>query len=87
MLYQTCEPATFRQNGADVVDETFGKARTMDLTAFSTLFDPRSLGIHEEIVQELFTRNHGVEMEFCGLSVYGELFMFVFLVFRRKFAP
>ncbi|KAF8838900.1 hypothetical protein BDN67DRAFT_982185 [Paxillus ammoniavirescens] len=72
MLYQTCEPATFRLNGVDVVDGTFGKARTMDLTAFSTLFDPRSLGIHDQIVQGLFTRNHGVEMELYRLSVYGK---------------
>jgi hypothetical protein len=41
-LYRTCKPATFGRNGENVLDGTYRKAGKMDLTAFSTLFDPRS---------------------------------------------
>ncbi|KAF8840622.1 hypothetical protein BDN67DRAFT_990258 [Paxillus ammoniavirescens] len=72
VLYRACKPATFGRNGEDVLDETYRKAGKMDLTAFSTLFDPRSLGIHDQIIQGLFTRDRGVQMELYKLNVYGK---------------
>jgi hypothetical protein len=84
VLYRTCKPATFGRNGENVFDETYRKAGKMDLTAFSTLFDPRSLGIHDQIIQGLFTRDRGVEMELYKLNVYGEWFVTVFLQILMK---
>ncbi|KIJ19142.1 hypothetical protein PAXINDRAFT_128457, partial [Paxillus involutus ATCC 200175] len=71
-LYQTCKPATFGRNGENILDETYRKAGKMDLTAFSAPFDPRSLGIHDQISQGLFTRERGVEMELYKLNIYGK---------------
>ena len=44
-----CKRTEFGRNGENVFDESYRKAGKMDLTSFSTLLDPRSLGIYEHV--------------------------------------
>lgn len=44
----------------------------MDLDAFATLFDPRSLGIHDVIERDLLATDQAVELELSRLNVYGQ---------------
>lgn len=45
----------------------------MDLVHFATLFDPRSLGIHEQVSKALLTGSHAtMDVELYKLNVYGE---------------
>ena len=45
----------------------------MDLTSFSTLLDPRRLGIHEQVAKALLTKCHvTMDAELYKLNVYGE---------------
>lgn len=74
-LYRACKPAEFGRNGENVFDESYRKAGKMDLISFSTLFDPRSLGIHEQVSKALLTQNYAtMELELYKLNVYGEHF-------------
>ena len=44
----------------------------MDLTSFSTLFDPRDLGVHEQVAKALLTRSRAtMDIELYKLNVYG----------------
>ncbi|KAG9308531.1 hypothetical protein JVU11DRAFT_11875 [Chiua virens] len=71
-LSQACEPATFGLNNKDVLDETYRKAGKLDLDEFATLFDPRSLGIHDVIERDLLATDQAVEFELYKLNVYGK---------------
>jgi len=71
-LSQACQPASFGLNNKDVLDETYRKAGKMDLNAFATLFDPRSLGIHDIIERDLLATDQMVEFELSKLNVYGK---------------
>ncbi|KAF8553672.1 hypothetical protein OG21DRAFT_1413916 [Imleria badia] len=71
-LSQACEPASFGFNNKNVLDETYRKAGKMDLDAFATLFDPRSLRIHDIIERELLATDQAVELELSRLNVYGK---------------
>jgi len=72
-LYRACKPAEFGRNGENVLDESYRKAGKMDLTSFATLFDPRSLRIHEEVSNVLLTQGFAtMDMELYKLNVYGE---------------
>ena len=45
----------------------------MDLISFSTLLDPRSLGIHTQVSKALLTQSHAtMDVELYKLNVYGE---------------
>ena len=45
----------------------------MDLISFSTLLDPCSLGIHEQVSKALLTQIHAMmDVELYKLNVYGE---------------
>lgn len=68
-----CKRAEFGRNGENVFDESYRKAGKMDLTSFSTLLDPRSLGIYEHVSKALLTESHvSMDMELYKLNVYGE---------------
>lgn len=71
-LSQACQPASFGLNNKDVLDETYRKAGKMDLDAFATLLDPRSLGIHDIIERDLLATDQAVEFELSKLNVYGK---------------
>ncbi|KAF8547430.1 hypothetical protein OG21DRAFT_1450308 [Imleria badia] len=72
-LYHACKPAEFGRNGENVFDESYRKAGKMDLTSFSTLLDPRSLGIHEQVSKALLTQSFAtIDMELYKLNVYGK---------------
>jgi len=74
-LYRACKPAEFGRNGENVLDESYRKAGKMDLFSFSTLLDPRSLGIYEEVSKALLTQSFTtMDMELYKLNVYGERF-------------
>jgi hypothetical protein len=72
-LYRACKPAEFGRNGENILDESYRKAGKMDLISFSTLFDPRSLGIHEQVSKALLTQSHAtMNVELYKLNVYGK---------------
>ena len=74
-LHRACKPAEFGRNGENVLDDSYRKAGKMDLISFSTLLDPRSLGIHEQVSKALLTQSHAMmEIELYKLNVYGEHF-------------
>ena len=70
-LYRACKAAEFGRNGENIFDESYRKARKMDLTSFATAFDSRSLDIHEQISKALLTQSHAMmELELYKLNVY-----------------
>jgi hypothetical protein len=72
-LYRACKPAEFGRNGENILDESYRKAGKMDLISFSTLFNPRSLGIHEQVSKALLTQSHApMDVELYKLNVYGK---------------
>ncbi|KAI9458456.1 CHAT domain-containing protein [Boletus coccyginus] len=72
-LYRACKPAEFGRNGENVLDDSYRKAGKMDLTSFATLFDPRSLRIHEQATNVLLTQGFAtMDMELYKLNVYGK---------------
>jgi hypothetical protein len=72
-LYRACKQAEFGQSGENVFDESYRKARKMDLTCFATLLDPRSLGIHDQVAKALLTQSFAMmDIELYKLNVYGE---------------
>ena len=73
-FFKACQPASFAFNNKDVFDETYRKAGKMNLDTFSTLFDPRSLGIHDVIEDELLATGQTIELELYKLNVYGKPF-------------
>ena len=76
-LIQDCQPATFGLDGQDVYDETYRKALKMNPDAFSSTFDPYSLGIVDSIAQMLLptfsesTSHRAVEARLYKLNVSG----------------
>ncbi|KAF8133348.1 hypothetical protein EV363DRAFT_1326017 [Boletus edulis] len=76
-LYRACKPAEFGRNGESVLDESYRKAGKMEPISFSTLLDPHSLGIHEQVSKALLTRCHGtMDAELYKLNVYGKVDFF-----------
>ncbi|KAG9308471.1 hypothetical protein JVU11DRAFT_11813 [Chiua virens] len=72
-MYRVCKPAEFGRGKESVFDESYRKAGKMDLNAFATQFDPRSLGIHEQVSKALLPEKHGMmDMELYKLNVYGK---------------
>ncbi|KAG9316294.1 nucleophile aminohydrolase [Chiua virens] len=71
-LSQACQPASFGFNNQEVLDESYRKAGKMDLDAFVTSFDPRSVGIHDVIERDLLATDRSVEFELYKLNVYGK---------------
>jgi hypothetical protein len=79
-LYRACKPAEFGRNEENILDESYRKAGKMDLISFATLFDPRDLGIHEQVSKALLTQSHAtMDVELYKLNVYGEHSDFRFL--------
>lgn len=73
-LYRAaCKRAKFGRKEENVFDESYNKAGKIDLTSFSTLLDPRSLGIHEQVSKALLTESYAsIDMELDKLNVYGK---------------
>ena len=72
-MYHACKPAEFGRDGENVLDDSYRKAGKMDLISFSTLLDPRSLGIHTQVSKALLTQSHAtMDVELYKLNVYGE---------------
>ncbi|KAH0832276.1 hypothetical protein J3R83DRAFT_13269 [Lanmaoa asiatica] len=74
-LYAACKPAHFGRNKETVLDDTYRKAKKIDLDSFSMPFDLHSLGILEQVSSGLLTGKRGpgiTEMELYKLNVYGE---------------
>lgn len=72
-LEEACQPATFGRNQKDVLDETYRKAGKMDLSHFSTNFDPSHAGILKLVQDELLQKGNGkLTMELYKLNVYGK---------------
>lgn len=83
-LSQACQPASFGLNNKDVLDETYRRAGKLDLDAFATLFDPRSLGVHAAIEHDLLASDQTVEFELSKLNVYGKSSLVDWLVPRSR---
>ncbi|KAG6375282.1 hypothetical protein JVT61DRAFT_3504 [Boletus reticuloceps] len=72
-LYHACQPAEFGRNGENVLDDSYRKAGKMDPTSFSTLVDPHSLGIYDQVSKALLTQSFATkDMELYKLNIYGE---------------
>ncbi|TFK70214.1 hypothetical protein BDN72DRAFT_819242 [Pluteus cervinus] len=74
-LTNACLPATFGLDSKDVYDESYRKARKMDVEFFATKFDPSDLGIVDLIRKGLLegpnqTKKIGIEL--YKLNVYDE---------------
>jgi hypothetical protein len=70
-----CEPATFGVNQKDVLDESYRKARKLDVANFATTFELRKSGIMDVVRAALLEghdSNRPVEAELYKLNVYGE---------------
>ncbi|TRM62148.1 hypothetical protein BD626DRAFT_631325 [Schizophyllum amplum] len=72
-LEEACQPATFGRDQKDVLDETYRKAGKMDLSHFSTHFDPSHAGILKLVQDELLQNGHDkLTMELYKLNLYGK---------------
>ncbi|KAF8430423.1 hypothetical protein L210DRAFT_3488248 [Boletus edulis BED1] len=72
-LYHACQPAEFGRNGENVLDDSYRKAGKMDPTSFSTLVDPHSLGIYDQVSKALLTQSFAtMDMELYKLNIYGK---------------
>jgi hypothetical protein len=74
-LSSVCEPATFGVNQKDVLDESYRKARKLDVAHFATTFELRKSGIMDVVRAALLEghdSNRPVEAELYKLNVYGE---------------
>lgn len=55
-LLKDCEPATFGRGGESIMDESYRKAGKLDTSAFSTTFDPYSVGIVDAVAHALIPK-------------------------------
>ncbi|KAF8880038.1 hypothetical protein BD779DRAFT_1612810 [Infundibulicybe gibba] len=75
LLADACEPATFGRNQADVLDESYRKARKMDNDKFFTKFTPDTYQLLERIGAQLLdgaVQQRGIRAEPYKLNVYGK---------------
>ncbi|KAI0684519.1 hypothetical protein BC835DRAFT_1553058 [Cytidiella melzeri] len=74
-LADNCDPATFGRNQEDVLDETYRSAGKLDVTHFSTLFDPAQSGVIgaiQDVLLEGYERTHtALSYKLYKLNVYG----------------
>ena len=74
-LASACEPATFGVDQKDVLDESYRKARKLDVAHFATTFELRKSGIMD-VVRAALLEGHDsnipVEADLYKLNVYGE---------------
>jgi hypothetical protein len=68
-LSNACEPATFGVNQKDVLDESYRKARKLEVANFATTFDLRSSGIMDVVRAVLLEGHDSVEAELYKLNV------------------
>ena len=74
-LSDACQPATFGVDREDVLDESYRKARKMDITDFATNFNVINSGILDVVRSELLEgheSNKAITTELYKLNVYGE---------------
>lgn len=74
-LASACEPATFGVDQKDVLDESYRKARKLDVAHFATTFELRKSRIMDVVRAALLERhdsNIPVEADLYKLNVYGE---------------
>ena len=74
-LSASCEPATFGVNQEDVLDESYRKARKLDVANFSTKFELHKSEIMDVVRAALLEghdSNRPVEAQLYKLNVYGE---------------
>ncbi|KAG6334142.1 hypothetical protein ID866_4949 [Astraeus odoratus] len=73
---KACRPATFGLNNEDVYDESYRKARKMDLVDFTTSFDVENVGIIDILRRELLAkeREKPIRVEMYKLNVYDSFF-------------
>ncbi|KAJ3565340.1 hypothetical protein NP233_g7690 [Leucocoprinus birnbaumii] len=72
-LLNACQPVTFGRGGDTILDETHRKAWTMDVGAFSWLFNPDSGRFTAELAQGLCPwdqLDRGIRIEVDKLNVY-----------------
>lgn len=73
-LSDACGAATFGVNQQDVLDESYRKARKMDVTNFASKFDLHKSGILDMVQSELLQghdENKQIEAELYKLNIYG----------------
>jgi len=71
-----CQPAKFGVNQEDVLDESYRKARKMDITDFATKFTIADSSLMDAVRSELLeghNSNKYIEAELYKLNVYGEV--------------
>ena len=74
-LSTSCEPATFGVNQKDVLDESYRKARKLDVANFATKFELHNseiMNVVRAALLEGHDSNRPVEAELYKLNVYGE---------------
>jgi hypothetical protein len=74
-LSAACEPATFGVDQKDVLDESYRKARKLDVANFATKFKLHKSKIMDVVCAALLEGHDGnrpVEAELYKLNVYGE---------------
>ncbi|KAI6111148.1 hypothetical protein F5141DRAFT_1202865 [Pisolithus sp. B1] len=74
-LSNACQPASFGANHEQVYDESYRKAREMNIASFATQFSARNAGLIHIIRRELLDRsdaNRGIKAELYKLNVYGK---------------
>lgn len=74
-LARACDPATFGVNQEDVLDESYRKAKKLDVVNFATKFKLEKSGIMDAVRAALLEghdSNRQVEAELYKLNVYGE---------------
>jgi hypothetical protein len=70
-----CDLATFGLNNADVLDESYRKARKLDKVHFACNFNPERSGLIDAVLNTLLEgqdEDKEVEVELYKLNVYGE---------------
>ncbi|TFK66431.1 hypothetical protein BDN72DRAFT_823422, partial [Pluteus cervinus] len=74
-LTDACLPATFGRDKEDVYDESYRKARKLDLDDFATKFDPHAAGIidiiREGLLEGLNQKKH-IKVELYKLNMYDQ---------------
>ncbi|KIN98277.1 hypothetical protein M404DRAFT_157967 [Pisolithus tinctorius Marx 270] len=76
-LSDACQPATFGVNKEDVYDESYRKARKLDIRNFATLFNIDNIGLVDVIRNALLEgedENRRIKVEMYKLNVYDSFF-------------
>ena len=75
-----CDLASFGLNQADVVDESYRKARKLDRVHFASNFNPERLGLIDVVLSTLLEghdEDKKVDVELYKLNVYGAFPQFI----------